>query len=117
MTGDGRAAFAFRPVGVVHSPFGEPSDIPRDWNRRKGAFDAVAGGLEIFPEFAPGLAARNHRTDSIDYAVILKGEIDMDIDGQVVHFKQGDALVQGLCRGAQVDEQRGRGKHVAHNLI
>ena len=45
-------------------------------------------------EFGPGVAPRNHRTDSIDYAVILKGEIDMDIDGQVVHFKQGDALVQ-----------------------
>ncbi len=55
MTGEGRTALAFRPVGIVHSPFVEPSDIPREWNRRKGAFDAVAGELEIFPEFAEGL--------------------------------------------------------------
>jgi tRNA-Thr(GGU) m(6)t(6)A37 methyltransferase TsaA len=55
MTGEGRPAFSFRPIGVVHSPFREPSDIPREWNRRPGAFDDVAGELEIFPEFAEGL--------------------------------------------------------------
>jgi quercetin dioxygenase-like cupin family protein len=45
-------------------------------------------------EFAPGVAARNHRTESIDYAVVLSGEIDMEMDGGVVHLKAGDALVQ-----------------------
>lgn len=45
-------------------------------------------------EFGPGNAPRNHRTDSIDYAVVLSGEIDMEIDGSVVHLKQGDLLVQ-----------------------
>ncbi len=55
MTGERDGALAFRPIGVVHSPFGEPEDIPREWNRRKGAFDAVTGELEIFPEHAEGL--------------------------------------------------------------
>lgn len=46
--------------------------------------------------FGPGVAPRNHRTASIDYAVVMAGEIDMEIDdGVVVHLKQGDALVQG----------------------
>jgi quercetin dioxygenase-like cupin family protein len=45
-------------------------------------------------EFAPGLAARNHRTDSIDYIVIISGEIDMELDGSVVHLKAGDTMVQ-----------------------
>ena len=45
-------------------------------------------------EFAPGNAARNHRTDSIDYACVLSGEIDMDIDGAEVHLKAGDVIVQ-----------------------
>ena len=45
-------------------------------------------------EFAPGLAARNHRTDSIDYIVIISGEIDMELDGTVVHLKAGDTMVQ-----------------------
>src|SRR5574341_1470731 len=45
-------------------------------------------------EFAPGVGPRNHRTDSIDYAVVLSGEIDMDIEDSVVHLKAGDVLVQ-----------------------
>ncbi|HUI35519.1 MAG TPA: cupin domain-containing protein [Stellaceae bacterium] len=45
-------------------------------------------------EFAPGNGGRNHRTDSIDYACILSGEIDMDIDGAEVHLKAGDVMVQ-----------------------
>jgi quercetin dioxygenase-like cupin family protein len=45
-------------------------------------------------EFAPGLAARNHRTDSIDCIVIISGEIDMELDGTLVHLKAGDTMVQ-----------------------
>ena len=45
-------------------------------------------------EFAPGVAPRNHRTDSIDYAVVVSGEIDMQLDDSVVHLKAGDVLVQ-----------------------
>ena len=44
--------------------------------------------------FEPGTAPRNHRTDSIDYAVVLSGEIDMDMDDTVVHLQAGDVLVQ-----------------------
>jgi hypothetical protein len=32
--------------------------------------------------FGPGVAPRNHRTDSIDYAVVMSSEIDMDLDGR-----------------------------------
>lgn len=46
-------------------------------------------------EFKPGVASRMHRTDSIDYLVILKGEIDMALDdGVEVHVKAGDVMVQ-----------------------
>ena len=45
-------------------------------------------------EFEPGVAPRNHRTDSIDYAVVLSGEIDMEMDDTVVHLQAGDVLVQ-----------------------
>jgi quercetin dioxygenase-like cupin family protein len=45
-------------------------------------------------EFAPGVAPRNHRTDSIDYAVVISGEIDMEIEDSVVHLNAGDVLVQ-----------------------
>lgn len=45
-------------------------------------------------EFGPGVARRNHRTDSVDYAVVMAGEIDMELDDSVVHLKAGDVLVQ-----------------------
>jgi quercetin dioxygenase-like cupin family protein len=44
--------------------------------------------------FGPGVSPRNHRTDSIDYAVVMSGEIDMDLEGTTVHLKAGDVLVQ-----------------------
>ena len=45
-------------------------------------------------EFGPGVAPRNHRTDSIDYAVVVSGEIDMELEDSVVHLNAGDVLVQ-----------------------
>jgi len=42
-------------------------------------------------------AARHHgmhRTRSVDYAVVLEGEIDMLLDDSEVHLKAGDVLVQ-----------------------
>jgi mannose-6-phosphate isomerase-like protein (cupin superfamily) len=35
-----------------------------------------------------------HRTRSVDYAIVLKGEIDMLLDDSEVHLKAGDILVQ-----------------------
>jgi quercetin dioxygenase-like cupin family protein len=45
-------------------------------------------------EYGPGVAPRNHRTESVDYAVVLSGEIDMEMDGTTVKLKAGDTLVQ-----------------------
>jgi quercetin dioxygenase-like cupin family protein len=43
----------------------------------------------------PGVAARIHRTDSIDYAVVMAGELDMELeDGNTVRLRAGDVLVQ-----------------------
>jgi quercetin dioxygenase-like cupin family protein len=45
-------------------------------------------------EYQPGVAPRNHRTNSIDYAIVLRGEIDMELDGEVVHLREGNVLIQ-----------------------
>jgi len=45
-------------------------------------------------EFAPGVAPRNHRTDSIDYIAVMSGSIDMELDGTTVHLEAGDVMVQ-----------------------
>jgi quercetin dioxygenase-like cupin family protein len=44
--------------------------------------------------YHPGVAARNHRTESIDYAIVMAGEIEMEIDGATVRLCAGDVLVQ-----------------------
>jgi mannose-6-phosphate isomerase-like protein (cupin superfamily) len=44
--------------------------------------------------YHPGVAPRNHRTESIDYAVVIAGEIDMEIDGATVHLRAGAVRVQ-----------------------
>ena len=49
-------------------------------------------------EFAAGHVRIKHRTESLDYDVILAGEIDLELDdGQTVHLKTGDSIV---VRGA-----------------
>jgi mannose-6-phosphate isomerase-like protein (cupin superfamily) len=45
--------------------------------------------------YEPGVSPRNHRTDSVDYAVVMSGAIEMALDdGVVVKLKAGDVLVQ-----------------------
>lgn len=38
--------------------------------------------------------ANTHRTKTIDYAIVLEGEIDMLLDDSEIHVKAGDVLVQ-----------------------
>jgi quercetin dioxygenase-like cupin family protein len=45
-------------------------------------------------EYGPGVAPRNHRTSTLDYAVVVSGEIDMELDDDLVHLRAGDVLVQ-----------------------
>jgi mannose-6-phosphate isomerase-like protein (cupin superfamily) len=35
-----------------------------------------------------------HRTRTVDYAIVMEGEIDMLLDDSEIHFKAGDVLIQ-----------------------
>ena len=48
-----------------------------------------------------------HRTRSVDYAVVLSGEIDMMLDDTVVHLKPGDTIVQQATNHAWVNHGTG----------
>jgi quercetin dioxygenase-like cupin family protein len=52
------------------------------------------GSRFIVMEFAPGIASEMHRTETIDYIVVLEGEIDMDMDDSTVKLRAGDVMVQ-----------------------
>ena len=45
-------------------------------------------------DFPPGNQPRMHRTETIDYVIVLEGEIEMDMDNSTVKMKAGDVMVQ-----------------------
>ncbi len=45
-------------------------------------------------EIAPGCAAEMHRTDTIDYLIVMSGEMDMELQTETVHLTTGDVIVQ-----------------------
>jgi quercetin dioxygenase-like cupin family protein len=45
-------------------------------------------------DFPPGNTGRMHRTETIDYVIVVAGEIDMDLDDSTVHLRAGDVMVQ-----------------------
>jgi len=61
-----------------------------------GSVDNAAMLREMGIETGQGRArhASMHRTRSIDYAVVIEGEIDMLLDDSEVHLEAGDVLVQ-----------------------
>jgi quercetin dioxygenase-like cupin family protein len=81
---------------VVWTTEGFPVDNTgkEDAGLRKTGTTLDNGTVFRILELAPGVSPRNHRTDSIDYAVVISGEVDMELDDAKVHLKAGDMLVQ-----------------------
>ena len=64
--------------------------------------------MKVVGDHAPakGLPPRHpmmHRTRSVDYAIIMSGEIDMLMDEGEVHLKAGDVVVQQATNHAWVN--------------
>jgi len=83
-------------AGSVWTTEGFPvsNDGAADESARKTGTTLANGTVFRVVEFSPGVQRRMHRTDSIDYAVVMAGEIDMELDDSTVHLKAGDVLVQ-----------------------
>jgi len=67
--------------------------------------------MKVVGDHAParGLPPRHpmmHRTRSLDYAIIMSGEIDMLLDDGEVHLKAGDVVVQQATNHAWVNRGR-----------
>jgi mannose-6-phosphate isomerase-like protein (cupin superfamily) len=93
----GNADRAEREIGVAPPPRGSifrVVDFPPAADF--GAVDNAAMLREMGIGAGQGGArhAGMHRTRSIDYAVVISGEIDMLLDDSEVHLKAGDVLVQ-----------------------
>jgi quercetin dioxygenase-like cupin family protein len=74
------------------------------------------GSIFRVVDFPPGAKGEMHRTSSIDYAVVLEGEIDLLLPDAEVHLRTGDVLVQQGTDHAWIN--RGKGKcRIAFVLI
>jgi quercetin dioxygenase-like cupin family protein len=78
-----------------------------------GTAPPANGSRFIVMEFAPGIASEMHRTETIDYIVMLSGEIEMDMDDSTVKLRAGDIMVQRGTNHAWVN----RGKEPARLAI
>jgi quercetin dioxygenase-like cupin family protein len=82
---------------VVWSTSGFPVDNDREVDPSAASIGTTIESGTVFRivRYEPGVSPRNHRTDSIDYAVVMSGAIEMELDdGLVVKLKAGDVLVQ-----------------------
>ena len=73
--------------------FAPEREVKADYETRLRIFQ----GLGLAPEGESREKPRDptmHRTKTIDYALILSGEIDMLLDDSEIHLKAGDIVVQ-----------------------
>ena len=97
-------------AAVIWSTARMPADNmePGDPALRVSSTSLEKGTVFRIIDYAPGVAPRNHRTLSIDYAVVLSGEIHMRLDSAEVHLHAGDVVVQ---RGT-IHNWENRGKEI-----
>jgi mannose-6-phosphate isomerase-like protein (cupin superfamily) len=74
----------------------DDSKLPADHMTQHMGTDASRKG------WAPRHPAM-HRTRSVDYAIVMSGEIDMLLDDSEIHLKAGDVLVQQSTNHAWVN--------------
>jgi quercetin dioxygenase-like cupin family protein len=74
------------PVGV---------DIEDMGGRMLGTYPPVNGTRFMIAEFPPAVNVEMHRTETIDYVIVLDGEIEMESDqGRRITMKRNDVLIQ-----------------------
>src|SRR5258708_33101097 len=64
--------------------------------------------MKVVGDHAPtrGLAVKNplmHRTRTVDYAIIMSGEMDMMLDDAMVHVQAGDVVIQQATNHAWIN--------------
>jgi quercetin dioxygenase-like cupin family protein len=62
--------------------------------RMLGSAPPPSGSRFAVIDFPPGVVSAMHRTETVDYVIVIEGEIDMDMDDSTVKLHQGDVMVQ-----------------------
>jgi len=92
------------PGGTLFRLISYPPKRPEGWTPPPGV--TMESGLRELNEKVPGMGRHferdtpgMHTTDTIDYGVVVRGEMTLELDdGQKVHLRQGDTIVQNGTR-------------------
>ena len=94
----------FLPSGIVSTLIWATDRTPADIAVGEAGEDLGARMLGTAPpangtrftvnDFPPGNTGVMHRTETVDYVLVLSGEIDMVMDESTVRLKAGDVMVQ-----------------------
>jgi quercetin dioxygenase-like cupin family protein len=95
-------------------PVGE--DIEDMGARILGTAPPANGTRFAIIDFPPGNKPHIHRTETLDYVLVLEGEIDMEMDDSMVTLKAGDVMIQRGTNHAWANRSRTRAR-VAFVLI
>ena len=81
---------------VTWTTEGFPSDNngSSDGGLRKVPTALDDGTVLRLVQYSPGVTPRHHRTNSVDYAIVLSGSIELELDAETVKLNKGDVLVQ-----------------------
>jgi quercetin dioxygenase-like cupin family protein len=85
---------------VIWTTDSVPADSrdPADGKDREVGRALERGTVFRITRYEPGVASSPHETESIDYAVVLAGEIEMVLDDETVKLSAGDVVVQRATR-------------------
>ena len=92
------------PGGTMFRLISYPPKRPEGWKPPPGA--TFESGIRELSEKLPGMgdhfergAPGMHTSDTIDYGIVVRGEMTLELDdGQKVHLRQGDTIVQNGTR-------------------
>jgi quercetin dioxygenase-like cupin family protein len=70
------------------------TDIEDMGARLIGTAPPIDGTRFAIVELAPGVRTAMHRTETVDYIVILSGELELELDDGSASLRPGDAVVQ-----------------------
>jgi quercetin dioxygenase-like cupin family protein len=88
----GRPGFEQVPLWATDRlPVRLTEDDPTTWEL---GTSLANGSVFRIARYEPGVAGRWHRTDTIDYGIVLAGELWMQLDTGEVHLKAGDVVIQ-----------------------
>jgi quercetin dioxygenase-like cupin family protein len=101
---------------LIWSTDGAPAKVPvgtdiEDMGARiLGTAPPARGTRFAVIDFPPGNTPHMHRTETVDYVIVLEGEIEMDMDDSTVKMRAGDIMVQRGTNHAWANRSKARAR-------